>query len=70
MVLKVRTVVVVFAVVVLLQFSCARDNVLRMKLDDAVQRHASIDERIVDWGAPAGKNVLSDGRIVYTWNLS
>jgi hypothetical protein len=40
-----------------------------MKLDDAVQRHASITERIMEWGAPSEKHTLSDGRIVYTWKI-
>ena len=43
---------------------------VRGKLDDAVKRHASIDERIVEWGAPSAKETLSDGQIVYTWKLS
>jgi hypothetical protein len=40
-----------------------------MKLDDAVQRRASITETIMEWGAPRGKRWLSDGRIVYTWTI-
>lgn len=53
-----------------LQYACAHDNNrLRVKLDDAVQRHASIDERIMDWGAPSGKDSLSDGRLVFTWKM-
>ncbi len=42
---------------------------LRMKLDDAVQRRASITEPILEWGAPSGKHALNDGRIVYTWKI-
>ena len=61
--------IAVLAIVLLmLQYGCVHDtSKLQMKLDDAVQRHASIDERIIDWGAPSGKDTLSDGRIVYTW---
>jgi hypothetical protein len=59
--------VVLLAVVIVIYSGCSRNKGLQMKLDDAVQRRASIDERIVDWGAPAGKTTLSDGRIVYTW---
>jgi hypothetical protein len=40
-----------------------------MKLDDAVERHASITERIMEWGAPSGKQVLRDGRFIYTWEI-
>jgi hypothetical protein len=40
-----------------------------MKLDDAVQRRASITETIMEWGAPSGKRWLSDGRTVYTWAI-
>ncbi|MBH0178417.1 MAG: hypothetical protein HP491_11265 [Nitrospira sp.] len=51
-----------------LQYGCHHGpNPLQLKLDDAVQRHASIDERIMEWGAPSGKDALSNGRIVYTW---
>jgi hypothetical protein len=59
------------ATLVWLQYSCVHDgnSKLNEKLDDAVQRHASIDERIIDWGAPSGKDSLSDGRMVYTWKL-
>ena len=34
------------------EFGCTHGNPLfvRGKLDDAVKRHASIDERIVEWG--------------------
>jgi hypothetical protein len=58
------------ALVLCLQYGCVHDtSQLRAKLDAAVQRHASIDERIIDWGTPSGKDLLSDGRIVYTWKL-
>jgi len=60
------------AILLGLQCGCVskRDtSKLRMKLDDAVQRHASIDERIMEWGAPWGKGPLSDGRVVYTWKI-
>src|SRR6478609_8949575 len=58
------------AILIWLQYACEHDNNnLRMKLDDAVQRHSSIDERIIDWGSPSGKDTFSDGRIVYTWKL-
>lgn len=55
-------------VLLMLQYGCVhqRDQ-LRIKLDDAVQRHASIDERIMEWGGPSGKDPLTDGRFVYTW---
>ena len=42
---------------------------LKAKLDDAVQRHASIDERIMEWGEPSAKETLNDGQIIYTWKL-
>lgn len=55
-----------------LQYGCTRGPSqlqiqLQMKLNDAAQRHTSIDERIMEWGAPSGKDALSDGRFVYTW---
>ncbi len=55
-----------------LQQGCASEhntNPLRLKLDDAVHRHALIDERIMEWGTPSGKDPLSDGRVVYTWKM-
>jgi hypothetical protein len=61
--------IVLLAVVIVIYGGCGRNKGLQMKLDDAVQRRASIDERIVDWGTPAGKTTLSDGRVVYTWTL-
>jgi hypothetical protein len=65
-----RIILVMFAFVLITVIgSACRTNSLQTKLDDAIRRHASIDERIVDWGAPAEKNVLSDGRIVYTWTI-
>ena|SRR6476620_8451248 len=53
------------------QFGCSYGNPMsvRGKLDDAVKRHASIDERIMEWGAPSAKETLTDGRFVYTWKL-
>jgi len=52
-------------------FGCGHGiNTLRANLDDAVQRHASINERIMDWGEPSGKETLSDGQLVYTWKFS
>jgi hypothetical protein len=53
------------------EFGCSHGNPLfvRGKLDDAVKRHASIDERIMEWGTPSGKETLTDGQIVYTWKL-
>ena len=54
----------------LLQNGChSGPNALQIKLDSAVERKASIDERIVDWGAPDSKAPLSDGRVVYTWKM-
>ena len=53
------------------QFGCSHGNptLIRGKLDDAVKRHASIDERIMEWGAPSGKETITDGQFVYTWKL-
>ncbi len=45
----------------------SRSQQIQSQLADAVQRQASIDERIMEWGAPNGKDILSDGKIVYTW---
>jgi hypothetical protein len=53
-----------------LQFACSHGNQLRAQLDDAVQRHASIDEEIMDWGPPTRKETLSDGQLEYTWKFS
>ncbi len=59
-----------FLALILLQYGCEHDtSQLRMKLDSAVERHASIDERIIAWGTPTGKDRLSDGRFVYTWKI-
>ncbi len=53
-----------------LLYACAgHTDDLRMKLDDAVQRQASITERILEWGAPSGKKPLPDGRVLYTWEI-
>ena len=59
------------AMIACFQFGCSIVNPtsVRAKLDDAVKRHASIDERIMDWGVPSGKETLSDGQLVYTWKL-
>ena len=51
-----------------LQYGC-QPRPLQIKLDSAVERKASIDERIIDWGGPDRKEPLSDGRIVYTWKM-
>jgi hypothetical protein len=53
------------------QFGCGHDNptLVRGNLNDAVKRHASIYERIMEWGAPSGKETLTDGQLVYTWKL-
>ena len=52
------------------QFGCGHWNfTLKAKLHDAVQRHASIDERIMEWGDPSAKETLNDGQIVDTWKL-
>ena len=53
------------------QFACSYDNPMSMrgKLDDAVRRHASIDERILEWGTPNGKETLTEGQLVYTWTI-
>ena len=53
------------------QLGCGHNNptFVRGKLDDAVKRHASIDERIMEWGAPSGKETLTDGQLAYTWKL-
>jgi hypothetical protein len=62
----------VIATLACFQFGCGHGNLnftLSGKLDDAVQRHASIDERIMEWGAPSTTETLNDGQIVYTWNL-
>jgi hypothetical protein len=53
-----------------LPFGCVSgDFELRAKLEDAVQRHALIDERIMDWGEPSGKETLSNGQLSYTWKF-
>jgi hypothetical protein len=59
------------ATLICFQFGCGHPNPtgVRAKLDDAVSRHASIDERIIEWGAPSMKETLSDGQTVYTWKL-
>jgi len=52
------------------QFGCGHGiNTLKANLDDAVQRHASINERISDWGEPSRKETLGDGQLVYTWKF-
>ena len=52
------------------QFGCSHGHfTLKAKLDDAVQRHASIDERMAEWGVPTAKETLNDGQVVYTWKL-
>jgi hypothetical protein len=52
------------------QFGCTPGNSqLRATLDDAILRHASIDERVKDWGAATAKETLSDGQLVYTWKF-
>lgn len=62
--------VFLLGIIIFIQPACVHENTkLRVKLDDAVQRQASIDERIIDWGAPSGKDSLSDGRLVYTWKI-
>lgn len=55
------------ALVALVLLPGCRKNSLSTKLDNAVERKASIDERIIDWGAPDSKAQLSDGRMVFTW---
>lgn len=58
------------AIILCLQYGCEHDtSKLRIKLDTAVEHHASIDERIIEWGSPTGKDSLSDGRFVYTWKI-
>lgn len=53
-----------------MQNGCHRgSSALQLKLDSAVERKALIDERIVEWGAPDSKALLSDGRVVYTWKM-
>ena len=53
-----------------LSWACAGQNdELRVKLEDAVQRRASVTERILEWGAPSGKRPLKDGRFLYTWEI-
>ena len=44
------------------QFGCGHDNptLVRGNLNDAVKRHASIDERIMEWGAPSGKETSTE----------
>ena len=62
--------ILLIAILICLQSACVNGtSKLSVKLDDAVQRHASIDERIIDWGTPSGKDPLSDGRVVYTWKF-
>lgn len=62
--------VLLILTLLLLQYGCHRGpSALQIKLDSAVERKASIDERIVDWGAPDSKAPLSDGRVVYTWKM-
>ena len=58
------------ATLVCFQFGCGHGNYsLKAQLDDAVQRHASMDERIMEWGEPSQKETLNDGQLVYTWKL-
>ena len=59
------------ATAALFQYGCqpTGPSPLQIKLNSAVERKASIDERIIDWGAPDKKEPLSDGRIVYTWKM-
>jgi len=62
--------VLLILTLLLLQYGChLGPSTLQIKLDRAVERKASIDERIVDWGAPDSKASLSDGRVVYTWKM-
>jgi hypothetical protein len=64
------SVVLLSLMLLLLQYGChLGPSVLQIKLDSAVERKASIDERIVGWGAPDSKAPLSDGRVVYTWKM-
>lgn len=51
-------------------FGCGHSgHTLKAKLEDAVQRHAPIDERLIEWGEPTAKETLADGQLVYTWKL-
>jgi len=66
-----RTRFLLVAMIASFQFGCGHGNFgLRNTLDDAVHRHASIDERILDWGPFDTKETLSDGQVVYTWKFS
>ena len=65
-----RTRFLFIAMIASFQFGCGHGNFgLKSTLDDAAHRHASIDERIVDWGEPNAKETLSDGKVVYTWKF-
>ncbi|HET8720618.1 MAG TPA: hypothetical protein VFM24_01235 [Nitrospira sp.] len=58
------------ATLICLQFGCSPGtHSIKAKLDDAVQRHASIEERIAEWGEPNEKETLKDGQLLYTWKL-
>jgi hypothetical protein len=59
----------VIGAIAFLQFGCHGNFELRGTLEDAAHRHASIDERITDWGPPSEKETLSDGRLAYTWKF-
>jgi hypothetical protein len=54
---------------ILLQYGCepSGPSPLQIKLNNAVERKALVDEQIVEWGSPERKEPLSDGRSVYTW---
>jgi hypothetical protein len=65
-----RSQYLLIAMIASFHFGCGHGNFgLRGTLDDAVQRRASIDERILDWGASNTKETMSDGRVVYTWKF-
>lgn len=59
----------VIGAIAFLQFGCHGNFELRGTLEDAAHRHASIDERITDWGPPSEKETLSDGQLAYTWKF-